>query len=64
LIVQCWLVTNTTSLFPNLERCPELQPVLAMRGDSIRAIVSELRAAEKTKDRPRCPALAEFHAAV
>lgn len=43
-------VTDTTSIFPNLERRPELQPVLAARRDSIRAIVAELRVAEKAKD--------------
>jgi hypothetical protein len=43
-------VTDTTSIFPNLERRPDLQPVLAMHRDSIRSIVTELRAAEKTQD--------------
>lgn len=46
-------VTDTTSIFPNLERRPELQPVLAARRDSIRVIVGELRAAEKAKDAAR-----------
>lgn len=44
-------VTDTTSLFPDLERRPDLQPVLAVRRDSIRGIVAELRAAEGAKDR-------------
>jgi hypothetical protein len=43
-------VTDTTSIFPNLERRPDLQPVLAVHRDSIRAIVAELRVAEQTKD--------------
>lgn len=46
-------VTDTTSVFPNLERRPDLQPVLAVRRDSIRAIVGELRAAEQLKDTAR-----------
>jgi hypothetical protein len=46
-------VTDTTSIFPNLGRRPELQPLLAARRDSIRAIVAELRAAEKAKDTAR-----------
>jgi hypothetical protein len=46
-------VTDTTSIFANLERRPDLQPVLAARRDSIRAIVAELRVAEKTKDTAR-----------
>jgi hypothetical protein len=46
-------VTDTTSIFPNLERRPDLQPVLAAHRDSIRAIVGELRVAEKTKDTAR-----------
>jgi hypothetical protein len=46
-------VTDTTSIFPNLERRPDLQPVLAAHRDSIRAIVAELRIAEKTKDTAR-----------
>lgn len=46
-------VTDTTSIFPNLERRPDLQPVLAAHRDSIRAIVAELRSAEKAKDSAR-----------
>lgn len=46
-------VTDTASIFPNLERRPELQPVLAARRDSIRAIVADLRVAEKAKDTAR-----------
>jgi len=46
-------VTDTTSIFANLERRPELQPALAVHRDSIRAIVAELRAAEKAKDTAR-----------
>lgn len=46
-------VTDTASIFPNLERRPDLQPVLAAHRDSIRAIVAELRVAEKTKDTAR-----------
>jgi hypothetical protein len=46
-------VIDTTSIFPNLERRPDLQPVLAVRRDSIRAIVAELRVADKTKDSAR-----------
>jgi hypothetical protein len=43
-------VTDTTSIFPNLERRPDLQPVLAAHRDSIRAIVAELRAADKSRN--------------
>lgn len=43
-------VTDTTSIFPNLERRPDLQPVLAAHRDSIRTIVAELREADKTKN--------------
>jgi len=46
-------VTDTASLFPNLEQRPELRPVLAARRDSIRALVVELRAAENSKDTAR-----------
>lgn len=46
-------VTDTSSIFPNLERRPDLQPVLAAHRDSIRAIVAELRVAEKTHDTAR-----------
>jgi hypothetical protein len=46
-------VTDTTSIFANLERRPDLQPVLAARRDSIRAIVAELRVAEKANDTAR-----------
>lgn len=45
--------TDTTSIFPNLERRPDLQPQLAAHRDSIRALVAELRVAEKTKDTAR-----------
>jgi hypothetical protein len=43
-------VIDTTSIFPNLERRPDLQPVLAARRDSIRTLVADLRVAEKAKD--------------
>jgi len=46
-------VIDTASIFPNLERRPDLQPALAAHRDSIRAIVGDLRAAEKTKDGAR-----------
>ena len=46
-------VTDTASIFPNLERRPDLQPVLAARRDSIRAIIADLRDAEQSKDTAR-----------
>lgn len=46
-------VADTTSIFPNLEGRPDVRPVLAVRRDSIRAIVAELREAEKAKNAPR-----------
>lgn len=46
-------VADSTSIFPNLARRPDVQPVLAARRDSIRAIVTELRDAEKAKDAAR-----------
>ena len=46
-------VTDTASIFPNLERRPDLQPLLAVHRDSIRTIVAELRATENAKDTKR-----------
>jgi hypothetical protein len=46
-------VTDTASIFPNLERRPDLQPALAAHRDSIRAIVTELRVAEKAREQAR-----------
>lgn len=45
--------TDTASIFPNLERRPDLQPVLAAHRDSIRSIVAELRGAENARDTAR-----------
>jgi hypothetical protein len=44
-------VADTTAIFPNLERRPDVQPVLAARRDSIRALIPEFRSAQQKKNR-------------
>ncbi len=46
-------VADTTSIFPNLEARPEIRSMLAVRRDSIRALVPELLAAQQAHDDAR-----------
>jgi hypothetical protein len=46
-------IADTTSIFPNLERRPEVHAVLMARRDSIRALVPELLAAQRVNDSAR-----------
>jgi hypothetical protein len=46
-------VADTTAIFPNLEWRPEVRPVLAARRDSIRALIPEFRAAERSRSNAR-----------
>ena len=46
-------VIDTTSIFPNLEDRPGVKAVLTARRDSIRALIPELRSAERTRNRAR-----------
>ena len=56
-------IADTTAIFPNLEARPDVHAVLAVRRDSVRALVPELLAAEKAKDAARWDRAAEKMAA-
>ncbi|MEP6989511.1 MAG: hypothetical protein ABJA80_01175 [bacterium] len=52
-------VADTTAIFANLERRPAVHEAIAPRRDSIRAIVPELRQAQRARDTARIDALTE-----
>lgn len=56
-------VADTSALFPTLEGRPEVRAVLVPRRDSVRAIIPELRAAQRAKDTARFDAAADRAAA-
>jgi hypothetical protein len=51
--------TDSTSIFPRLGGRPALQPLLAPKRDSVRAVIAELLAAQKSSDAPRWDRAAE-----
>ena len=52
-------VADSTSILSNLERRPEVGAAIRARRDSVRALIPQLLAAEKAKDRVRWDALAD-----
>jgi hypothetical protein len=56
-------VADTSAFFPTLEGRPEVRAVLVPRRDSVRAIIQELEAAQRTKDTARFDAAADRAAA-
>jgi hypothetical protein len=56
-------VADTSAFFPTLEGRPDVRAVLVPRRDSVRAIIPELRAAQRAKDAARFDAAADRAAA-
>ena len=52
-------VADTSAILPQLERRPEVRASLAAHRDSVRALVAEMLAAQKTKDRVKWDRAAE-----
>jgi len=56
-------LADSTAIFPQVKDRPDVAPMLAARRDSIRTLVTELRAAERAKDATRWDRAAERAAA-
>ncbi len=56
-------VVDTTAIFQNLQTRPDVQPVLAARRDSVRALVPQLAAAQRAKNEAAWERVAERTAA-
>jgi hypothetical protein len=52
-------VADSSSVLSNLERRPEVGAAISARRDTVRALIPQLRAAQRSKNRARWDALAE-----